>query len=771
MFKRVVVDIDQEVTDEDLERMGAFPQDGVRTLTDDLLVSGRLFKGFTVTATGTTAIEVTAGRIYDAGAMYAMEADLDMSVAGYVPFLAGQQVYVTLIGQGREVDGYVEARNYEREIAQSGGGTAIQQVPATAARARVREAVLTLYPGAPSAAPQKPSVPAGAVGIADILIGTGGIVAVTRRTENEAPELDVLAAAYTALSDKFKLVDQEIAGLRNDLAALAARLRGGVSYAAFRAVVGDVAVLKDTLAIPDTGSPYGADRFLATTESDVGNVDYKATVQEGIRFPAANEDKSPIAVYNPNDPNLRHAAAGFVCAKYTAVEGLSNWTRAGSVPLGGTTYQTMELKQLTMSRSETCYGDWFTVCENASWWQSGQYDPVAGILRIGAETYEVGGAVDNLNWAGHRILRVRKYWTTTVVTPYDYYAPVTHPISGVLKGQTWVQSQERYAPGVWLGIDRWSAGSEITAALVECHDSGTPNKDRALATVTLAASQFQVYPAATNFPFSVPVLLEAGKTYALVFATTGEVYAASSEGQKFLQGTLFDSTDGVFFSGDLTKDLCFGVRYCRFDYTSLPVLLQGVNLDGGIHNIRIRAGTILPQNAAIQWQLQVGGTWRTIEAPEGDDTLFGAGVTPYYDFRVLITGTQWAMPLLDLGASEVHVFRADDDFSHVSTAYAFSSAVTGVEVRETLSAWEAARHTAVVTLLYGASYASTKTHATVTTKPVVGADGLARTDAVEKVWTFSFDAPGVTAVKIRTVGTTNNARRTYLVEQRIHTTE
>lgn len=773
MFKRATFEVDQEVTSEDLDRLGLFPQSGISQLTDDLLVSGRMFKGFATVASGLTAIEVAAGRVYDAGAMYALESTLNLSVAEFVPVTAGQRVYVTLIGQGREDDGYVEARNYEREIAQSGGGAAIQQVPATGSRAKVRGAILTLYPGAPSVTPVKPSIPLGTVAIADIMIGTGGIESIARRTANEAPELDALAASYTGLATELALVNQEISGLRNDLAALARDLKSSVSRVAFQAVQGDISALKDRLDITDTGSPYGSDNFMDTDESDVANVDYKARIIEGLRFPAANAWKGPLALYNVNDGNLMHAASGLICPKYVAVDGIKLLDRSGSTPLGGTVYQTMTLTQMLMSRQETAYGDYFETCTNSSWWQSGQYDPAKGIFKIGNETYEIANYQnEQLQWGlGHAVLRVRKFWTTTVSEPYNVYAPVNHTIQGVLKAQSWLQSQDRWSPGVRLGLETWSTGAEVTVSLVECDDKGSPVPSRTLAKTTLAAAQFKAWPETTRFPWSTPVFLESGKRYAYLIATTGDVNAAYAEGQKFLSGNLFETTDGAFFVGDLTRDLCHVTEYCQFTLTSLTVLLQGINLDGGIHNIRIRNAEVVPTNSSRTFQLQVGGSWSTIEAPSGDDTLFGSGVTPYYDFRVVLNGNQWAMPIIDMGSSEVELFRADDDFRHMTTPIVFGSTITTVNVKAIVGAWVPARHTLVARLLYGAGYATVKTHSAVETKPVIGPDGIQRDDAVEMNWTFTFTAPGITQCKIDMLGTTNNARVTYHVERRVHTTE
>ncbi|PZA12472.1 hypothetical protein DNX69_10890 [Rhodopseudomonas palustris] len=773
MYKRILWDVDQEGTEEDLERMGLWPQEGIARLTDDLLVSGRLYKGFTTLASGLSAIEVAPGRIYDAGAMYALEAALTLSLGEFMPITAGQKVYVVLIGQGREDDGYVEARNYEREVPQTGGGTAIQQVPQTGSRAKVRSAILIAYPGSPSVIPVRPSIPLGTVAIADILLGTGGIESIAMRTENEAPELDALAAAYTSLQVRLGLVDQEMAGLRNDLAALARLFKSSVSRLTVQAMQGDIAMMKDRLDIPDTGSPYSADNFLDERESDPTNVDYKARVLEGIRFPAANLWKGPLALYNANDGNLMHASAGLICPKYNVVEGIKLWERSGSTPLGGTVYQTMELTQMLMSRQETAYGDYFEACTNAAWWNSGQYDVAKGIFRIGDETYEVADYDRDLGvtvpW--HAIIRLRKFWTTTVKTPYDVYAPVSHTIQGVLKSQSWLQSQDRWSPGMRLAIESWSAGAEVTVALVECGDNGMPLPRRMLKKTTLAASQFKTFPEATGVPWSTPVFLESGKFYAYLFAVTGDVTVAYAEGQKFLSGNYFETTDGTFFVGNLTRDLCHVTEYCQFALTSLTVLLQGVNLDGGIHNIRIRNAEVVPENSTREFQLQVGGAWRKIEAPEGDDTLFGSGVTPYYDFRLVLNGNQWAMPILDMGSSEVELFRADDDLRHISSVIAFGSSIETVYVKATVGAWDAARHTLAARLAHGAGYATLKTHDAVETKPAIGPDGLVRADAVGKIWTFTFAAPGISSCKIDFVGATNNPRVTYHVERRIQTTE
>jgi hypothetical protein len=764
MQKRVVVGADQEVTNEDFTRLGLWPQEGDDAIVRDFLLSGRGYTGFVVTPNGSTAVDISAGRLYDGGSQYGSDEAQNLSLAEFVPFTAGQKVIVRLVVQGREDDGYEEARNNEREVPTAGGGTVVQRVPDTKARARVRNAIVATIPGAPSSVPVAPATPVNTVAIADILIGTGGVETITRREENEAPELDALSRAFAAQQEQIDLMAQAIGGIRNDLAALGRELRNSASGATIAAVVTDVSSIKDRLAIPDTGTPYGADHFLDESESDPGNVDYAARVEDGLRFPYANFWRGPIALLNPNDPNFMHAAQGIICPKYTAVDGVLVSKQASTMALGGTTYQTMELKQLTMSRQSVRYGDYFTVCENSNWWNSGRYDAATNTFTIDGQTYELAGVVRNNWWMGHRTFRLRRFWTDTVSFPYDVYAPVTHQIQGVIKAQTFIQSQDRWSPGAKLGIVSGGAGAQVTATLVECNADGSPNPGAMLAKTTLDLAQFSAWPAFTRFPWSKPVFLQKG-LYAVLFATTGDVTIATAEGQDFLGGTLFESTDGAFFAGDLTKDMCFGVEYCRFDLTHLPVQLAGLNLDGGVHNIAIVAGMIVPTNADAAWQLQVAGVWRDI-GPTGADgeTLFGSGVTPFYDFRAHLSGNEWAMPIIDMAASQVTLFRAATSLDHISGPIQMAAGVTvsTVHVKAIVENWEDARHTLVAKLRYGAGYASLKTHSAVVTKGVVN-----RPDAREIKWTFDF-TPAIDAFKVEFLGTTNNARVTYHVEGRFH---
>ena len=90
MYKRVVVSEAQGVSETDFERLGAYPQTGFEFLGRDLLQTNIVYAGFTVSQSDTVTVQVTPGRVYDSGRMYASEGVEERSVAAYVPVTAGQ---------------------------------------------------------------------------------------------------------------------------------------------------------------------------------------------------------------------------------------------------------------------------------------------------------------------------------------------------------------------------------------------------------------------------------------------------------------------------------------------------------------------------------------------------------------------------------------------------------------------------------------------------------------------------------------------------------
>lgn len=791
MFKRVIVEEGQGVSELDFERFGTFPQGGIEQTTKDHLLAGLAYAGMLTTASDVVTVQIAAGRIYDAGRQFASEDVQERSIAAYVPVTAGKSVICLVVGQGQEVADALENRYYERPIDPANPDAGTQQTVDDGYRIRNRRAVLTVIPGIEGVRPVAPVAPIGAVAIAEILVTTSGIQTVSMRSDTAAVRLDAVNANLKSLSQQLALLGQDVAGLRSDQAGIKAQLLGTVSKATIAALTVDLALVKDRLDIPDDGSPYWADRFLDYSETDydpvsaTGHPDFNARVEEGIRFPWFNQASFPLSLGTPNDPNLQHAAQGLICPRYDIVDGIAVTSATGEMALGGVVSTAISVEHLTKKRDRLRYGTSFTVCNNSQFWKSGRYDPIAGIFTTaGGDTYKAAAELTtDYDYGGsvnHQFVRLQQFWIDTIDVPYDKFTENEITVNGVVKANTFLVHQERWSPRTWLGIKRWGVGASITAVLCEAKDNGDPDPSRALASVTKTADQFAVWPVRTNFTHSEPVFLaplsgaqSRARAYAVAWIVVGDVDVATADGQKsFLEGNLKTTTDGVSYDVDLTRDICFGVDFCSFPITNLPIKLGSFNLGGGIEDIDILAPTIVPSSAQLQYEINVAGAWRALSAQTSDSNFIN-GVTALYEARVVLTGTQWGMPIIDTNDSRVLLSRADSDLVWVgpgdddgTDGWAIGEVASEIELRAVVAAYDPARHSFEAKVLSGAGFATVTAAGAPEVRAVPGRE-VARPDqekAFLLIWTFDLSAAPADVVKFRLDGATDNHRIVCNVE-------
>lgn len=780
---RPIVETAQGVTPVDFDRFGQFPQSAQSDEIRDLLYSGLCYAGMTTVPSNAVNVQVSLGRVYDGGNQYNLEDVQERSVADAgIPTIAGSSVIHLLVAQGQEVDDNLENRYYERDIDPNNPSAGTQQTVDDAYRVKRRRVVVTVIPGTAGVRPVAPVAPIGSVAVAEILVTTSGIQSVTMREDTRATRLDAVVAQQKDVLARLDLTDQAIAGLRIDIAAVRADLLASASTAAVAAMQVDIALIKDSLDFPDDGSPYWANRFLNYNETAfnpttaVGHPDFDAIVSEGIRFPYDNVSEFQLSLYSPNDPNLRYASAGLICPKFTEVPGIVLDSVAGEMPLGGIVSTTLQLETLTQSRERVRYGTSFTVCNNSQFWQSGKFDPIAGIFTSSTgETYKAAAELSNPNYAdagvNHQAIRLQQFWKDEISVSYDKFVPNQSTINGVTKAQTFLQHQERWVTRSWLGIKRWGAGASITAVFCECDNEGRPDPTRIYNSVSLDASSFQAWPNKTYFSFAKPVFTGPlggnngrARPYATIWTTTGDVDVVTADGQAFLGGNLFTSTDGIYWDGDLTRDICHGYDYANFDITDMPVRLGGWNLSGGVENIDVLAPMITPGAASATFQVNVGGSWRSLDASESGAS-FLSGNQVGYDAQVLLRGTEWGMPIIDTTNSRVRLTRPKSQFTWVgggvatnSYAWQIGSNASQLKLQMVVGAWDPARHAINPKIYTGAGYGTVTNPAAAPTVRVVPGREVARPDqsyAVIMEWTFNLASPASSALLwIR--GTTNN---------------
>lgn len=790
---RVQVEVAQGVTPVDFDRIGQFPQTALGDATRDMLYASLCYAGLQVTPSGGVNVQVALGRVYSGGDQYHLESVQERSIAeAGVPTIAGSSVIHLVVAQGQEVDDNLENRYYERDIDPNNPNAGAQQTVDDAYRVKRRKVVVTIIPGQPGVRPVAPVAPIGSVAVAEILVTTSGIQSVTMREDTRATRLDAIVAQQKDVLARLDLTDQAIAGLRIDLAAVRADLLASASASALAAMQVDIALIKDSLDFPDDGSPYWANRFLSLKESaydiatGVGHPDWDARVSEGIRFPDDNKAEFALSLYNPNDPNLRYASSGLICPKFTEVPGIVLDQVDGEMPLGGVVATTLTVEHLTQSRERVRYGTPFQVCNNSQFWNSGKFDPISGIFTSSSgETYKAALDLNGLPYVYtgdgllHVPVRLQQFWKDEISVPYDKYTPNQTTITGVTKAQTFLQHQERWVTRSWLGVKRWGTGAEITATFVECDAEGRPDPTRVFNRVSLTADSFKAWPAKTYFTYPKPVFtapLSANngraRPYATTWSTTGDVDVVTADGQAFLGGNLFTSTDGIYWDGDLTRDICHGYDYANFDITDMPVRLNGWNLSGGVEAIDVLAPMITPGAASATFQVGVNGNWRSLDASESGAS-FLSGNQVGYDAQVLLRGTEWAMPIIDTANSRVRLTRPKAQFTWVGGgvaangyAWQIGSAATQLKLQMVVSAWDPGRHTITPKLYSGAGLATVTNAAAAPTLRVVPGREVGRPDqsaAVIMEWTFNL-AAAASAVLLWIRGNTNNYKIPFLPE-------
>lgn len=446
----------------------------------------------------------------------------------------------------------------------------------------------------------------------------------------------------------------------------------------------------------------------------------------------------------------------FILPKFSEIERVKIEGRDGELSVSQYQYQTTQVIQRTRTREVVQFGSEMHVCTNSAWFQSGQYDPVTATLRREGETWTVPEPWRAMALQEHQIIRLQQYWVSSYEEPYWDYITVTEGVNGALVGQTFLNTEAGWATALSLPFTRVAATGDVTVVFCET-EGGKPRIDQALAKVTVPAADLKTLPTMTKVPLP-PTYVEKGRRYGWVIITAGNHFVATVNGNKNTNGSLFYSTDGAWFQGDVTKDIPFALSVAQFDSPRVEVQLSPLQLENGIASIKINSDVATPPGTERIWEVQLqDGSWRPLKSYA--DTLI-TGLPALLPLRVVLLGTRDVMPGFSVGnSSEVRTTRPRTDFKHVATAHDFPGACSRVEVTVRLENYDEARHDLTAALLVGAGYATVETPDLVSDEPTPDPKAILRT------FVFNLAAPQSSA-KLRLSGTTNSALVTFHVAER-----
>lgn len=750
MLKQVQFKPRQEQTAGDHNNLQAYAAETFDHFGRDAITAEMKFSGFEVTSLDTINVRIAPGRLYANGEMHASESNADRNLFEYLPLAAKRIVTVTVVGVD-DLNQDVQPRQFLVDVV-----TRATQPQSTAMRS-MRVAQIGLVSGIESADPQRPPIASQYLAVCDIVLGTTGIEEIRMIASNRLPKLGDVANRVTTLEVFRDSAEPRIQTIATDLSALANRMRGSASTRAIIEMASDIARLKDVVGLPDDYASYAADFYLSPAESDTANLDFLAKVEEGIRFSPAAAADTQISVFNPLDP-AQVVQSGILLPAFVSAPRINVSAYSGEIRVSTYQYQTQTIVQKTMSRQRIRYGQEFSVCtNNRNWWVGGTYDPVSGTFTKAGETFTVSNPEELRG--NHSWIRLTQYWIDTFEDPYWDVLTTTNAINGQTIAQTFLNSQDGWCTGVKVGLTRLAGSGSITMALCETY-KGAPDIENAVAQVTVPRGDLKTYPAegTTLFPLA-PTFLSAGKRYAIVLITAADHYVATATGGEYAQGTLFYSTDGAWFDGDVTKDLVFSVEFARFNQVRTTVELAPLSLSGGIASLDIMAGMVVPRSCDVKFEVQAsGGQWETIDSITPAKLV---GLPPLLQFRAVMLGTTDVAPGIQVSGSRVRLARPRTDFKHISTPRTLAAPTSEIKVTVRLENWEATRHAHSMRLLCGAPG-----FATIETPDVTETRATEDPKAIIREYTFNTAAP-VSAYKIEQTGTTTTALDTFLVSSRV----
>ncbi|MGV1352840.1 hypothetical protein, partial [Klebsiella pneumoniae] len=626
------------------------------------------------------------------------------------------------------------------------------------AMTRSRDAVLTIYSGAESPDPQIPSIPVSQVAVAYILLDVTQVVAITMADSNKVTSTENLGQRMNAVEAFDAQIGPRVSSLASDLAALANRVGQGTPKSAFAKVFEDIARVKALLRFPNVASDYGADFFLSQNLSDVNNtamLGYDAKVEEGIRFPDANATQFEIGLFSNNDPNAA-LAGGILLPKYDDIVKIKTGDNTTDLGMAQYGFQTTTMQQGYMSRMRLRYGGSLDVCSNGTNWNTpGQPTDLTGLYDVTSSEFTAISSIwyDPNNWA-HEVYRSNTYWLDQWKEPFMYAVTQNHVINGALVSQSFLVSNDMWMTKLGFVITSKGGTEDIHVALCEV-TNGVPDPDKTVMKTVLPQANIVIGWNRISIP---PTFAAKGKRFAVVLISNANHKIGMTDGQGYLDGTFFYSTDGAYYQGDLTKDMALEVWGAKFRAPQVTIEFGVINLDGGFRNIDILAQMWVPDSTQLVFEVRPSGTgdWQ----PLTPDNAGALGTAPALaQFRARFVGTSDMQAALTLTGSRVKVSRPKVAAKHVSTVITLATPSKEIHVTTTLEAFDEIPHDHGLTLRIGAT---DQVPSATTTKLL---DAAAK--RYEREYVFNLAAT-ITQFRIVQTMATTSSQMTYHVADRTY---
>lgn len=762
MERQVIVRDRQEFQSQDLNNVQSFTRQSFDNIVADAVTAGKkAYAGFAVSRTGQTQITVSAGRYYANGPVYYRAEDTVIDLFNVLPLVTGKKVAVTVHGIDVETD--VQPRDFL--IDTETGATEPQSV----AMERRRRAEISIVAGPEGPDPQAPTTDVLVTVIAYITLTAQGVVSVEHVDGNRLPSVSGNAASLADLSRWRAQMRGRVDTLGTDLANIKGSLEQTLTEADGRSLWDAIAQLQSRVAEVGPFISYGEDDYLDPSTGNPAAAGYSAIHDEGVRFPdAASNRAAPetLSLYNPTDPAVR-ISGNFLLPKYEDAIRIDATGYTGEISIAESSYATTDIVQLTRSRERIRYGAPFIVSMSSKYWRLGQYDPVSHTLSYKGETFDV------VNWQYAGILgrllnfgtvRLRRKFVDRVDDAYWDRVTTTSQISGQRLAQTVLWSSDAWLTAVGLYFTRVGGAGDVEILITEAQPWG-PDLSRVIARTTIARADIAVGDGSaavglpnireTRVPLP-PTYLAGGGRYAIVINTSGQHYlATTTDDNGNIGGTLYRTTDGVYFLGDINVDLKIRVYTARHASNKYEVEFNAISLAGGISWVDLTYEAKVPSGTSLDLYGYVNNRWQPLTA---DDDADLSSLPTVLRLKAVFTGTHDLMPGIGIGpGSQVLYGRTASAVTWVGAERALPSAMTDIKLVNRLDNFDAAQHTCNIEIAAGG--------ATIQASTVE--DRILSDGAVQRTATFEA-TPGISAYTVRISGTANSPLNPFVVSRTEH---
>lgn len=765
MEKQVIYRDRQEVQSGDLSNIGAFAGEALDRLVSEGLTDEKRFSGFAVAKTGTTSVTIAPGTYWTGGERYIRETSTEIDFLSQLPLATLKIAAIIVTGGTIETD--VQPRDFLIDV--ETGATE----PDSVAMQSLRYASFQTAFGVENATPARPTVSSDVIVVAWVTLSTSGVETVEMATENEFMSLKKLANRATELEIWQAQAGDQLTTLGTDITSLAAKVAQGAKIELLTRIFADVAAIKDALELEDDYSGYGNENFLAVDQSmsNPAAVGYYAKVEEGLRFTDANAAASQISLFNPLEPAVTVASNGLVLPKYTQVRRLSLDKFHQQLSLSQYEFQEVEFKKIAMSAQRLRFGLAQTVCTNYEFWKSGKYDPVTGIFtdKLG-RTYQVLSEGDKgKQIADHTSIRIQQFWYDTETEYYQERVVTDFTVTGAMVAQTFLNTQGGWLTSIDLYFPQVAATGDVRVLLTRT-SAGKPDLAKVVTETTLAAANIVKgsNPATaghwTRVPF-IPTALAAGERYAIVLVTGGNHYVGLTSGANYAAGTLFYSSDGAFFQGDLTLDMMIRTNFASFENSRIEVNLGSLNLSGGINDIDLAYEGVVPEGTELVFEVRPEGsaTWYTLaEALAGNPFN---GLPALVSFRAIFMGTKDLAPGFRLSGSNVKVSRPATTMTWFSEPIEFPAVTQSIKVIVILDFYRAVNHAFEIVLNDITNAVNEIEPASEIDEVLEERDGIRKRIRRTYEWTAAQLATATDEIVIKATGSLTAATEVYHVER------